>query len=200
MSVSSLNVAALQSRLKLAADGQAGPLTYTAIFAKFGAAPDIAAKLGASAAVNFPKFGISANGLRLSHFLAQTGHESGGFRYMQELGGPAYFARYDGRRDLGNVRPGDGAKFHGRGILQLTGRANYRTYGAALGLDLEGNPDLVADPGVGLLVACHFWRSHGLNELADADDIEKITRKINGGKNGLDDRKTRTLRAKVLIL
>lgn len=196
----SLNIAALQTRLKLTSDGVAGPKTYTAIFAKFGASATIAPQLGASAAINFPKFDISDSALRLCHFIGQTAHESGGFRYMQELGGQSYFKRYDGRKDLGNVRPGDGARYHGRGIIQLTGRANYRAYGLALGLDLEGDPDQVADPAVGLLVACHFWKSHGLNELADADDITRITRKINGGVNGLVDRKNQTLRAKILIL
>lgn len=195
-----LNVAALQTRLKLTPDGVAGPNTFTAIFAKFGASATIAPKLGASAGINFPKFDISDTALRLVHFIGQTAHESGNYRYMQELGGPAYFARYDGRKDLGNTRPGDGAAYHGRGIVQLTGRANYRAYGLALGLDLEGDPDQVADPAIGLLVACHFWKSHGLNELADADNIEKITRKINGGDNGLADRKNQTLRAKALIL
>jgi putative chitinase len=196
----SLNVAALQSRLKLTPDGVAGPKTFTAIFAKFGANATIAPKLGASAAVNFLKFDITDTALRLVHFVGQTAHESGNYRYMQELGGPSYFARYDGRKDLGNVKAGDGAAYHGRGIIQLTGRANYRAYGLALGIDLEGDPDQVADPAIGLLVACHYWKSHGLNELADADDITRITRKINGGVNGLADRKNQTLRAKVLIL
>lgn len=184
-------IVALQKRLKVTADGDAGPATYTALFAKLGAKPAVAAELGRSAATNFSKYGISATPLRLAHFMAQVGHESGGFRYMEEI---ASGSAYEGRRDLGNTKPGDGKRYKGRGPLQLTGRANYRTFGQALGLNLEDDPAQVARPDIGLLVACYYWSLHKLNALADADDITSITRRVNGGVNGLADRRARLLR------
>jgi putative chitinase len=133
------------------------------------------------------EYGITSS-QRIAAFLAQIGHETAGLHYLQELGGEEYFKRYDGRKDLGNAIPGDGARFHGRGMIQLTGRANYREFGGLLGLDLEGNPDQAAEPEVGARIAALFWDSRGCNELADADRFEAITRKINGGVNGLQDR------------
>lgn len=194
------NPALLQERLGVNVDGDIGPQTLTALFAKFGAKPDLASELGQSANTAFRTFNILTSGLRLAHFIGQTAHESGNYRYMQELGGPAYFARYDGRKDLGNTKPGDGARYHGRGVIQLTGRANYTVYGAALGLDFVNDPDQVAKPKIGLLVACRYWSVNGLNALADADELAKITRKINGGTNGIEDRKALTAKAKALIL
>lgn len=195
-----LNPALLQERLGVNVDGDIGPQTLTALFAKFGAKPDLASELGQSANTAFRTFNILTSGLRVAHFIGQTAHESGNYRYMQELGGPAYFARYDGRKDLGNTKPGDGARYHGRGVIQLTGRANYTVYGAALGLDFVNDPDQVAKPKIGLLVACRYWSVNGLNALADADQLTKITRKINGGTNGIEDRKALIAKAKALIL
>lgn len=194
------NPALLQERLGVNVDGDIGPQTLTALFAKFGAKPDLASELGQSANTAFRTFNILTSGLRLAHFIGQTAHESGNYRYMQELGGPAYFARYDGRKDLGNTKTGDGARYHGRGVIQLTGRSNYTVYGAALGLDFVNDPDQVAKPKIGLLVACRYWSVNGLNALADADQLTKITRKINGGTNGIEDRKALTAKAKALIL
>lgn len=131
-----------------------------------------------------PRHGVSSR-LRICHFLAQAAHESDGFRTLEEYGGSAYFARYDGRTDLGNIRPGDGARYLGRGIFQLTGRANYRRYGALVGHDLESEPELAAQPEISLAVAFAYWRERGLNQPADADDIAGVTRLINGGRNGL---------------
>lgn len=125
---------------------------------------------------------------RLAAFLAQVGHETAGFRYSQELGDAAYFARYEGRRDLGNTEPGDGARYHGRGMLQLTGRANYREFGGLLSLPLEDEPERAATVEVGARIAGLFWRSRGCNDLADQDRFRAVTRKINGGLNGLEDR------------
>ncbi|HEX6360069.1 glycoside hydrolase family 19 protein [Actinophytocola sp.] len=122
---------------------------------------------------------------RQSAFMAQLAHESGQFRYMQEI---ADGSKYEGRRDLGNVNPGDGTLYKGRGPIQLTGRANYRAAGEALGLDLEANPQQVADPKVGFRTAAWFWESRGLNELADDGNFREITRRINGGYNGMADR------------
>lgn len=120
--------------------------------------------------------------------MAQLAHESGNFRYMEEI---ASGRAYEGRKDLGNTEKGDGTRYKGRGPIQLTGRANYRKYGLALGIDFENNPEIVALPSIGMLVACKYWDDNGLNELADKDDINLITRRINGGFNGLDDRKAK---------
>lgn len=122
--------------------------------------------------------------LRQAHFLAQIIHESGSFAYTTELdSGEAY----EGRTDLGNTQPGDGPLFKGRGFIQLTGRANYSLYGLSLGVDLIDDPDLVATQ-YPADVSGWFWSNHSLNALADADNVNAITRMINGGYNGLQDR------------
>jgi putative chitinase len=195
-----INATLLQTRLGVHSDGDIGPVTLAALFARFGAKLSMASELGTSAHTAFRTFAILDSGLRLAHFMGQCAHESGGFRYMEELGGPSYFARYDGRADLGNTHPGDGARYHGRGPIQLTGRANYTAYGEALGLDFINHPEQVAKPAIGLLVAARYWSVKKLNALADADDILTITKRINGGKNGLDDRRNLTEKAKALIL
>jgi predicted chitinase len=128
-------------------------------------------------------------------FLAQLAHESVELRYMEEI---ASGAAYEGRADLGNTQPGDGKRYKGRGPIQLTGRANYRRFGRLLGLDLEGQPKLAAVPEHGFRIAALFWKLGGLNELADklsmkGDQAERgifmrITKRINGGHNGLNDR------------
>ena len=119
--------------------------------------------------------------LRRAAFLAQLAHESGELKYMEEI---ASGAAYEGRKDLGNTEPGDGKRYKGRGPIQLTGRANYRRAGAALGLDLVGKPELAATPDVGCQVAGWFWHTHKLNDLADKKDFTAITRRVNGGLNG----------------
>jgi len=123
--------------------------------------------------------------LRETAFLAQLAHESGELRYMEEL---ASGAAYEGRADLGNTQPGDGKRYKGRGPIQLTGRANYKRYGDLLGLDLVNNPTIAATKEVGFRIAGQFWKLNGLNELADQQKFETITRRINGGINGLPDR------------
>lgn len=129
---------------------------------------------------------------RKAAFLAQLAHESGQFRYFEEL---ASGRAYEGRRDLGNTQPGDGVRYKGRGPIQITGRANYRAAGRALGIDLENNPRRAADPDVGFRVAAWFWNSRNLNSLADAGNFREITRRINGGFNGLADRQAYHRRA-----
>jgi putative chitinase len=119
--------------------------------------------------------------LRQAAYLAQLAHESAELRYMEEI---ATGSAYEGRADLGNTRPGDGRRFKGRGPIQLTGRANYARFGSLLGLDLLGNPAIVAAPEVGFRVAGLFWKLNKLNELADAETFDRITRRINGGLNG----------------
>lgn len=193
----SINVKQLQHRLGVVADGDMGRDTLRALFARFGAAPTRASELGLSANVHLRTYGIADTGLRLAHFMAQLAHESGGFRYMEEI---ASGQVYEGRADLGNTQPGDGKLFKGRGPIQLTGRANYRTYGRALGFDFESNPEMVAIPSVGLLVACKFWEQQKLNALADADNLTAVTKRINGGTNGLADRQAYLVKAKELLL
>jgi len=122
---------------------------------------------------------------RQAAFLAQLAHESGEFRWMEEL---ASGAAYEGRKDLGNTQPGDGVRFKGRGPIQLTGRANYEAAGKALGIDLVNNPKRAADPDVGFRTAAWFWTQKGLNNFADKGDFLTITKRINGGTNGLADR------------
>ena len=134
--------------------------------------------------------------LRIAHFLGQLAHESDGFATCEEY---ASGAAYEGRRDLGNVAPGDGRRFKGRGLIQLTGRANYRTYGALAGVDLVARPALAADPPLAARIACLYWARRGLNRLADADDLVAITRAINGGTNGLESRRRYVARAKAML-
>jgi len=122
------------------------------------------------------EFGINTC-LRRSAWFGQVGEESASLRYMQEI---ASGAAYNGRRDLGNTQPGDGPRFKGRGPLQLTGRANYQKVGQALGLDLINNPTSVATYPVGFRTSGYFWKTHGLNELADARNFAEITHRVNG--------------------
>lgn len=138
---------------------------------------------------------------RFNIFLAQLAHESGEFRYMREIWGPTSAQlKYEGRKDLGNVVPGDGRKFMGRGPIQITGRANYEACGKALGLDLLSNPELLEDPTIGLQSAGWFWSTRKLNDIADKDDFVLVTRRINGGLNGLADRQKYYDRAKKVFV
>jgi predicted chitinase len=133
--------------------------------------------------------------LRKAAFLAQIAHESVELRYMQEI---ASGDAYEGRTDLGNTQPGDGRRYKGRGPIQLTGRSNYRAAGADLDLNLEDDPAQVATPAIGFRTSGWFWTRRGLNALADTGNFREITRRINGGYNGLQDRQTfyrRALRA-----
>lgn len=122
---------------------------------------------------------------RISRFLGQGAIESAYFRTLHEY---ASGKAYEGRKDLGNIYKGDGVRYKGRGIFQLTGRANYTSYGKALGLDLVNNPELAADPEVSVRVACEYWKRKGLNGWADRGDDREITRRINGGENHLAER------------
>ena len=143
-------------------------------------APIFLAPLNAAMA----EFGIITPA-RQASFLAQVGHESGQLRYVLEL---ASGAAYEGRKDLGNTAAGDGVRFKGRGLIQITGRANYAACGAALGLDLIAQPELLEQPVNACRSAGWFWKTRGINELADAGDQVRVTRRINGGTNGLADR------------
>lgn len=130
--------------------------------------------------------------LRQAAFLAQIGHESGGLKYVREIWGPTIAQqRYEGRKDLGNTQPGDGRRFCGRGLIQLTGRTNYARMSAALDLDFVSTPEALESPLYASLSAGEFWSSRKLNALADVGDMKLITRRINGGYNGLADRLAR---------
>ncbi|MEL6824669.1 MAG: SH3 domain-containing protein [Pseudomonadota bacterium] len=161
---------------------------------------------------------IGENPRRFSHFMAQLAHESAHFTAMEENlnystqglmkifrskfrdeAEAASYARqpekianrvYANRIGNGDEASGDGWRYRGRGFIQLTGRANYRSIGGRLGLDLENDPDVVAsNPVIALQVAANYWDSRNLNEVADTDDIFEVTRLINGGHNGIEDRK-----------
>lgn len=127
---------------------------------------------------------------RAAAFLAQVGHESGQLRLLRELWGPTAAQRgYEGRADLGNTQPGDGKRFMGRGLIQVTGRANYRACGAALGIDLEAQPELLEQPANAAASAAWFWLKNNLNRFADRGDFVGLTRAINGGTTGIADRR-----------
>ena len=154
--------------------------------------PNAGAKAGVFAPVlntAMGKFGI-VTPARVAAFIAQIGHESGQLRYVREIWGPTkQQAGYEGRKELGNTVAGDGSKFRGRGLIQVTGRANYAACGEALGLDLLKHPELLEEPQHAAMSAAWFWHRAGLNTLADAGDFLLITKRINGGTNGLADRK-----------
>ncbi len=140
--------------------------------------------------------------LRIEHFLAQTAHESDGFCTTVEY---ASGAAYEGRKDLGNVKAGDGRRYRGRGPIQLTGHSNYRLFTVWMRKrmpdcpDFEENPQLVAEwPWAGW-AAAYFWSENGLNALADRDDLVAVTKRINGGRNGLEDRRRYLTAAKAIV-
>jgi putative chitinase len=122
---------------------------------------------------------------RQAAFIAQVAHESGSLRYVREI---ASGEAYEGRADLGNTEPGDGKRFKGRGLIQITGRANYKAISAALAYDFVSHPEDLELPGPACFSAAWFWNARQLNRLADIDAFEKITRRINGGVNGMADR------------
>jgi putative chitinase len=162
-----------------------------------------------------PKFGIDTP-LRKAHFLAQVAHESGGLQFIQEnlnysaQGLRSVFGKYfptieiantyarkpekianrvyADRMGNGNEASGDGWKFRGRGLIQLTGKDNYQKFGQDNGIDCVKNPDLLLQPEWALTSACWFWKKKNLNEFADKDDLIMVTKRINGGTHGLNDR------------
>ena len=131
--------------------------------------------------------------LRLAHFIAQCAHESAGVSTTTEY---ASGRAYEGRKDLGNTTPGDGVRCKGRGLIQNTGAAAYRWLSALFGVDFYANPDKLAQFPWAALAAAAFWQKRGLNKWADADDIEGVTLRINGGYNGLASRKAYLVKAK----
>jgi putative chitinase len=173
------------------------------------------------------QYGINKNPKRFTHFMAQLAHESGHFsrleenlkysgdrlwelfrKHFKDEAEAQTFSKqaekianriYCNRMGNGDEASGDGWKYRGRGFIQLTGRNNYREIGQKIGVDLETMPDVVAtDVSVALKVACAYWDSRALNTFADADDLRAITKKINGGYIGLDDRQKLLDRAKAI--
>jgi putative chitinase len=168
----------------------------------------------------FVKYDIN-NNKRQAAFIGQCAHESGNFKTLEEnlhykaeslmkvwpsrfpdldtankfANNPEKIANkvYSGR--MGNTEDGDGWKYHGRGLIQLTGKENYERCGSSIGVDLVGNPNLLLDPQYAALSAGWFWNKHGLNELADVQEHGIITKRINGGTLGLDDRIQKTTKA-----
>jgi len=122
---------------------------------------------------------------RMSMFLAQITHESGSLRYVKEL---ASGAAYEGRKDLGNVVAGDGIRYKGRGLIQVTGRANYKKISEDTGIMFIQKPELLEAPEYAAMSACWFWDWKNLNEVADKQDFKLCTKIINGGYNGWVER------------
>ena len=156
---------------------------------------DIIAAVGPLLQPTLADYSINTR-LRIAHFLGQTCQESAGFSTTVEFGSGE---EYEGRTDLGNTHPGDGPRYKGRGLIQLTGRANYREYGQALHIDLEGHPERAAEPALSLRIACEYWKRRNINPACDRDDIEAVTKLINGGLNGLVARRTFTDKAKAVL-
>jgi len=155
----------------------------------------IIAEAGAVLAATLESYDITSR-LRIAHFLGQTCEESAGYRTTEEF---ASGREYEGRQDLGNTQRGDGPRYKGRGLLQLTGRANYADYGKALGVDLVNNPTLAAQPALSLKIACEYWKRRNINADCDRDDAQAVTRQVNGGLNGLSERIAFTQKAKTAI-
>jgi putative chitinase len=135
-------------------------------------------------------------GVELAQFLAQCAHETGNFLHLEELGGNRYLAQYDPTvnpakaKALGNTQAGDGAKYKGRGFIQITGKANYAKAGQALGIDLVNNPELAARPDVAAKVAVWYWQSRVQPRVQDFSDTRGVTKQINPGLKGLADRQS----------
>ncbi|WP_342248596.1 glycoside hydrolase family 19 protein [Sphingomonas sp. OTU376] len=211
----------------LAVDGEAGPKTFAAVLAFIGRQQltPLVAQLGAATAKHLPSAEI-VTPLRVAHALAQWAVETGGFAKLEEslsysvprlravwpsrfptdaaakpfANNPQALAEkvYGGR--LGNTKPGDGWLYRGRGPTQLTGHDNYAGAAELTGVDVLGNPDLVATPDVGMLVACAYWRQRNINAVADHDDLTAVRVKVNGGKIGLEEAKAFLARAKQVLL
>lgn len=133
---------------------------------------------------------------RVAAFIAQVAHESGELRYMEEI---ASGEAYERRLDLGNTQPGDGKRYKGRGLIQLTGRNNYHLFSQHFGVDFINDPELVAEPEWAARSAGFFWKMKSLNVYADKDDFRTLTRKINGGFTGYADRIVYWDRAKKVL-
>lgn len=208
-----IDARAVQLRLRskgfvVGVDGVLGPETYAALFAYVAgrSVGDRHRLLAIGAGLYFPRYGINTP-LRLAHFLGQTCHETGGYQFLREIWGPTPTqTRYEGRADLGNTRPGDGKRFLGRGLIQMTGRDNYTKASARIDVDLIADPTIAERPDIAVLTACDWWQTHGCNALADADNGIGLGRLINRGSaratrpaNGEDERIALTDKAKRIL-
>lgn len=146
--------------------------------------------------------------LRVAHFIAQVGHESGSFVYFGEIWGPTTAQLgYEGRKDLGNTQKGWGSKYRGYGLIQTTGHANVvsvrdrlrKRFPNMLVPDFELLPQLLKEPKWAVYSATDFWAMKNINPLADIDDCVAVTKKVNGGTNGLKDRQARLAVAKRVL-
>jgi putative chitinase len=212
---------------QIAVDGAFGPKSYAALMAFVGNKKQVALheQLGAAAAKHFPAHQVDT-AKRIADFLAQSSVETMGFTRLVEnlnyraerirqvwpsrfpsLASAQPFAHnpealankvYGGR--YGNTKPGDGFKYRGRGTKQTTFADNYAEVQRVTGLPVLDNPDLLAAPDDGMLAGCIYWRERGCAALADAGDFEALTRRINGGVNGLADRKIARQRAALILL
>lgn len=147
-----------------------------------------------------PIYGVTTT-LRMAHFLAQIAHESAQLQYVRELASGAAYDTGSKAKSLGNTpeKDGDGQRYKGRGLIQITGRTNYTAVGKALGVDFIAHPEKLEEPEYAVASAFWYWKSHGINELADKDDSLAVTKRINGGTNGLDDRLRYLARAKTAL-
>ena len=147
------------------------------------------------------RYGITTP-IRAAMFVAQCAHESAGFSTSTEF---ASGAEYEGRRDLGNVKPGDGVRFKGRGRIQITGRGNYLHVSKAFGRNFIAHPDRLALSPWSEIASAWWWANHGLNAICDAhanteERLVACTRRINGGTHGLDSRRAYLKRAMLVRL
>lgn len=205
-------------------DGDPGPKTYAALF-RFMGATDSAEKLGEGGAKHFRPYQVNT-ALRLSHWFGQFAHETEGFQKFEEnlnytaqrlpIVWPTRFANilsaepyahnarklankvYGGR--MGNTDPDDGWRYHGRGACHLTGKDQYQAAEMRTGLPLVASPELAAQIDNAVLIACDYWQANNCNRLADRDDLVSVTRAINGGSQGLQSRRSMTLKAQAVLL
>lgn len=180
-------------------------MTPGLLIAAIGCAPQLAVLYAEHLAETCRLFNINTP-VRQAAFLAQIGHESGSFRYLEEIWGPTPAQRgYEGRKDLGNTQLGDGIRFRGRGLIQTTGRFNYCQVRDRLGRQMqdvpnfEARPEALEQPRWAALSAGDYWDRIGLNAVADTGDFVRLTRLINGGVNGLADRQARHARALAVL-
>lgn len=202
----------IQKKLGLAPDGIAGRNTYAALFAHMAGRPvdDVIRSIGNSAAVHFESYGINTP-QRLAWVIAETANETGNYKAFEEnlnysadalvrtwpsrftaSSAPLYARKPEliaekayGNR-MGNDQPGDGYKYRGRGMLQLTGKENYTRYDRRLGLGLDINPDIAAVPALSLLIALEFYHLGKVMDRVDAGDLAGARKITNGGSIGLD--------------
>lgn len=212
-----------------AIDGAMGRRSYCALFSAVARHElgDRGLAIGEGCVANFAGAELDRP-LRIAHFLAQTATETGAFRNLTEnlnysakglmrvwpsrfptlestagyVMNPVTLANkvYGGRLGNGPAATGDGYKYRGRGLIQLTGRDNYAAREAETGILLLSNPELASDPKTSVRIACLYWTSRSINVAADGDDATKVRKLVNGGTNGLDEAKIYLKRAKALLI